>query len=70
MVNLETGRTWKVNRVGSAVCRGIERGRDIRSIANDVAGQYGVDAALVTRDIEALVTELRKEGLVEPHVGG
>jgi len=69
VVNLETGKTWKLNRVGSAVCRGIERGSDIRSIANDVAGQYGVDVALVMRDIEVLVAELRKEGLVEAHVG-
>lgn len=66
VVNLETGRTWKLNQVGAAVCRGIERGDDLPRIASDVAERYGVEAATVRRDVDALVSQLREQGLVEP----
>jgi len=69
VVNLDTGTTWKLNRVGAAVCHGIEQGSDLDSIAAQVATQYGVLAASVRRDIDALVADLRREGLVEPRVG-
>jgi len=68
LVNLDTGKTWKLNRVGAAVCHGLEQGSDLDSIANQVATQYGVEAATVRRDIDALVADLRREGLVESRV--
>jgi hypothetical protein len=70
VVNLETGKTWKLNQVGAAVCRGIDQGQDLSTITKDVAARHGIDAAIVRRDIDALVADLRKEGLVEPRVGG
>jgi len=70
VVNLETGKTWKLNRVGAAVCHGIEEGRDLDGIATDVATRYGVEMADVKRDIETLIADLRKEGLVQPRLGG
>ena len=70
VVNLETGKTWKLNRVGAAVCHGIEQGGDLDVVATSVAVQYGVAVAKVKRDIEALIADLRKEGLVEPRIGG
>ena len=70
VVNLETGKTWKLNRVGAAVCRGIEQGSDLPSITHDVAAQYGVDVVMVRRDVEALIAELLREGLVEPQASG
>lgn len=70
VVNLETGKTWKLNRVGAAVCHGIERGGDLEGIATEVAVRYGVEVANVKRDIEALIADLRQEGLVEPRGGG
>jgi|GEM_PF-6488292 len=69
VVNLETGKTWRLNRVGAVVCHGIERGSDPDSIASEVATKYAVDLATVKRDVSALIAELRKEGLVEPHPG-
>lgn len=66
VVNLETGKTWKLNRVGAAVCRGLERGDDLSSIAGEVAARYGVAVATVIRDMDALIVELRREGLVQP----
>ena len=69
LVNLDTGKTWKLNRVGAAVCRCIEQGADLPTIATAVADRYGVDAGAVQRDVDALIADLRKEGLVEPRVG-
>ena len=70
LVNLETGQTWKLNHVGAAICRGIEQGGDLPRVVDELAGRYGVDAATVRRDIDLLVAELRKQGLVGPRVGG
>jgi len=66
VVDLESGKTWKLNPVGAAVCRGLERGDDLPRIASEVAARYGVAVATVTRDIDALIVELRREGLVQP----
>ena len=70
VVNLDTGKTWKLNRVGAAICRAMEQGGDLDSIATQVATRYGVEVATVRRDIDTLVTDLLREGLVEPRVGG
>lgn len=70
VVNLDTGKTWKLNRVGAAVCHGIERDGDLDAVASAVAAQYGVEVTKVRRDMDALIADLRKEGLVEPRVGG
>jgi len=55
--------------MGAVVCHDIERGSDPDSIASEVATKYAVDLATVKRDVSALIAELRKEGLVEPHPG-
>jgi len=70
LVNLENGKTWKLNHVGATVCRGIEQGADLAAITAQVADRYAVDAAVVQRDIDTLIADLRREGLVEPRVGG
>jgi hypothetical protein len=69
VVNLDNGKTWKLNRVGAAVCHGIEQGGDLDSIVAQVANQYGAELTTVRRDIDALIADLRKEGLVEPRAG-
>ncbi len=65
VVNLETGKTWKLNHVGAAVCRGIERGTDLAQIAAELSDKYRVAAMTVRKDVDALVENLRQEGLVE-----
>jgi hypothetical protein len=66
VVNLDTGKTWKLNHVGAAVCRGLEQGADVPRIAAELAARYGVPVETIRRDIDTLVADLHKEGLVEP----
>lgn len=65
VVNLQTGKTWKVNHVGAAVCRGLEGGADIDSIVADLAGRYNVAIGTLRKDVDLLIEDLRKQGLVE-----
>jgi hypothetical protein len=69
VVNLESGKTWKLNSVGAAVCHGLEQGGELDTIATAIATQYDVEVATVRRDIDALIADLRKEGLVESRGG-
>lgn len=69
VVNLDTGKTWKLNRVGAIVCHAIDQGREVASVVAELAVQYRVDEAVVRRDVDALVAALRTEGLVEPRTG-
>jgi hypothetical protein len=65
LVNLQTGKTWKLNHVGAAVCRGIEGGVDVAMIIADLARRYRVGAETLQKDVDALVDDLRAQGLVE-----
>ncbi|HEY4186789.1 MAG TPA: PqqD family protein [Polyangia bacterium] len=70
VVDLDSGKTWKLNHVGAAVCRGLEQGADLAHITTELAGRYGMAIETVRRDVETLVDSLCKEGLVTPVRGG
>ena len=64
VVDLDSGKTWKLNHVGAAICRGFEEGADIARIVGDLATRYGVAPEAVQKDVDALVESLREEALV------
>jgi hypothetical protein len=70
VVDLDSGKTWKLNHIGAAVCRGLEQGTDLAHITSELAGRYGMAIETVRRDVETLLDSLRKEGLVAPVMGG
>jgi hypothetical protein len=70
LVHLGTGQTWKLNHVGAAVCHGLQQGHPLPQITGDVASRFGVDVVTARRDIDALMADLRKAGLVEPQGAG
>jgi hypothetical protein len=64
IVNLESGKTWKLNQVGAAVCRGIEARRDLAQVVAELQRSYGVAVESLRKDVEALVGNLEREGIV------
>lgn len=70
LVDLGSGKTWKLNHVGAAVCRGIEQGSDLARIVAELAHRHGVAVETVRQDVDRLVASLRREGLIEPLAAG
>lgn len=66
LVNLETGLTWKVNRVGAAICRRLDGAIEVAEIVAALEREYAVSTDVVRRDVDALLAELQKQGLVQP----
>jgi hypothetical protein len=64
IVNLDSGKTWKLNQVGAAVCRGIEAGTDLAQVVAELQRRYGVALETLRKDVDALVANLEKEGIV------
>ena len=64
LVNVQTGSAFKLNRVGAEVWRQLDGQRAIADIVAGLERQYGVDAEQLGRDVEALLEDLQKQGLV------
>lgn len=65
LLNLQTGMTWKLNQVGAAVCRKLDGATEVAGIVAELDSRYHVGLETLRRDIEALLEDLRKNGLVE-----
>lgn len=61
VVDLESGKTWKLNQVGGE----IERRTPVADIAVHLAVRYGAAVESVRNDVELLVESLRREGIIE-----
>jgi hypothetical protein len=70
LLNLQTGTTWKLNKVGAAVCRRLDGATDLAGIVAELDREYGVGLATLRRDIDALLDALQEQGLVEPVPAG
>ena len=64
IVNLESGKTWKLNQVGAAVCRAIEGGGDLGQVVAQLHRQYDIAIDSLRNDVEALLGNLESEGIV------
>src|SRR3954462_3887393 len=65
LVNLENGKTWKLNQVGAAVVRALDGAAAVADVAANIARQFAAPFETVGPDVEALIEELRGQGLVE-----
>src|SRR5438445_9797154 len=73
LVNLQTGATWKLNQVGAEICRRLDGSADVASIVAELDRRYQVGAERLWRDVDALLGDLRQQGIVHsvsPSSGG
>lgn len=65
LVNLQTGAAFKLNQVGAAVWKRLDGTRDAAAIAGDLDQQYKVGVETLLRDVDALLEDLRRQGLIQ-----
>jgi len=65
IVDLASGRFFSLDRVGTEVWTGLKNGLDLAQIVDAIATTYGVDEQTVRRDVNDLLEELSREGLVD-----
>lgn len=65
LVDLGTGTTWRVNQVGADVFRALASAPSLTELVEDLRGKYDVDSAVLLKDIDGLLAELSRQGLVE-----
>jgi hypothetical protein len=65
LVNVRTGDAWKLNQVGASVCRRLDGSTETATIVAELEQTYGVGADRLLRDIDALLGDLQKQGLIQ-----
>jgi PqqD family protein of HPr-rel-A system len=58
------GCSYVLNRTGAAVWELCDGSLNLRQIASAIAGKYQIDPERARADVEALVSSLRRAGLV------
>jgi hypothetical protein len=66
LVNVQTGAAFKLNRVGAQVWRQLDGVRSLADVVAELERQYRVGADQLQRDVDALLEDLQKQGLVGP----
>jgi hypothetical protein len=64
LVNVQTGTAFKLNQVGAAIWERLDGVRDVATIVGELDQQYRVGTGVLLRDVNALLEELQKQGLV------
>lgn len=65
ILNLETGDYYGLNAVGAAIWRGIEAQSSRDEIVGAVQAEFESTVEVITQDMDALLADLRKQGLLE-----
>ena len=64
LMNAESGDCFELNRVGSEIWNLICRGLSPTDIANKLIGRYPDSGTLVTSDVNTLVDDLLRYGIL------
>ena len=65
LLNLESGVYYTLNPVGTAIWEQLTGEQTLTEILSAICTRYGVSADTARRDLAALATRLRREGLIE-----
>lgn len=69
LLDLETGRYYTLNRVGTFIWTLIDGKITTQDIIERVVERFRVERDVASEDVKALLTGLDKEGLIEMHNG-
>lgn len=59
LVDLNTKKYFQLNETAMVVWKGLEQGKSVGEIADDITGQYEVALANATRSVERIVDNFR-----------
>jgi hypothetical protein len=65
LLDEDSGQYWTLNPTAALALRTLLEGGSTNQAVQELTEQYAVDADTATRDVEALVGELRSAGLVK-----
>lgn len=65
ILNLADGQYYGLNEIGARVIQLMSRGEDINSINETLLQEFDVEQAVLEKDIQNLIEELRQHALVE-----
>ncbi|RMF89501.1 MAG: PqqD family protein [Nitrospinota bacterium] len=65
LLDVETGRYYTLNRVGSVIWELFTGDRSLAEILSAVCERFSVSTGIARQDLLALVTQLRQEGLLQ-----
>lgn len=65
LLDEDTGQYWNLNPTGVLILETMLGGATADEAAQALAGEYDVEPATATRDVESLVKELSSAGLIE-----
>jgi len=66
LLNLRSGKYFRLNRTGTVVWQELERGQSPEAASASLAREFGEPEDRVRQDVDAILTELVAKGLVEP----
>ena len=69
LLDLETGRYYTLNRVGTFIWALIDGKTNIHDIIERVVEKFKVERDVASQDVKDLVMSLNEEGLIETHHG-
>jgi hypothetical protein len=64
ILDVEAGRISILNATGSEVWQALGRGKDFKTIAEDLARETGADIAEIEKDLREFIDRLRKQNLL------
>ncbi len=64
LVHLETNRIYELNETGARIWTMLEEGLDRPAIVARLCVEYGAPGADTERDVDDLLAELAREGLI------
>jgi hypothetical protein len=59
LVDLNTRKYFQLNETAMVVWKGLEQGKSLGQIANDITGQYEIALDNATRSVERIVDNFR-----------
>ena len=59
LVDLNTKKYFQLNETAMVVWKGLEQGKTVREIADDITGQYEIALENATRSVERIVDNFR-----------
>ena len=65
LLNLENGRYYGLDEVGRLVFQALREGDSDQRIVDRICAEYEVGAARAAADLDALLTKLESEGLIQ-----
>jgi hypothetical protein len=64
LIHLQTGVYYSLNEVGTVFWQLLDGQRTLQDCAAQIAAEYNAPQAVILADLEELVADLAKEGLV------